>query len=398
MENLIYIVKAAQTNDYSAVETLFSGYSKPVYSVALKLSGSTDYAVNITQEVFIEVFQTIGGLSQPNLFPEELKRVTFAKCAKYFPGIADSEQTKVDFTEEINRTFDTDKTLESIEIPAIIIENVLSGLKQNAFSETPPVFKANTPPVEAVQAVANVQAAETAKEIPQSVKKPKNKVVIALIVAIILLAGVAVAVIFLAEDDFKIPILGEAPEDNSNRGSGSGDSGDSDDFYVPEDNYIEDDYIENENFNFELEGFNREIVYEGDVFVIDTERIPHIHLGGANITNELLDEYIKNGIIPFTTTDLSIESNLISDISPLKILTGMDWLSIQNNQISDISTISEFGNLRVLWAHNNNISDITPLLGLSNLNEVRLCGNPLSQSQITELRNALPNCNVRFDA
>ncbi|MDR2571664.1 MAG: hypothetical protein LBD23_15415 [Oscillospiraceae bacterium] len=381
MENLVNMVKAAQANDYNAIEALYSAYSNSVYSIALKLSGSTDYAVNITQEVFIESFQKIGDLKQPEVFSEELKKITFLKCVKYFPGIESNEKTKSDFTNEINRSFVPDKAITDIEIPSLVVENILRELKQLSLSETPPVFKTST------------SSDATAQEETKPVRKSKIKILIASIIGILLLVGVAIAIIFFLGNDPDDPTLVDDP-DNSNRANVSDDSNSIDE---EEENYIIDDYVENENFDFELEGFNREIVYEGDVFVIDTERIPHIHLGGANLTNEMLAQYLNDGTIPLNTTDLSIESNRISDISPLTVLSNMDWLSIQNNQISDISAISEFNNLRVLWAHNNNISDITPLLGLKNLDSIRLCGNPLSQTQITELRNALPNCRVRFD-
>jgi len=53
-------------------------------------------------------------------------------------------------------------------------------------------------------------------------------------------------------------------------------------------------------------------------------------------------------------------------------------------------------NLRETDLEHNQITDITPLKELSNLKELHLCDNPLTLSQIEELRQALPNCKVTF--
>jgi Leucine-rich repeat (LRR) protein len=45
----------------------------------------------------------------------------------------------------------------------------------------------------------------------------------------------------------------------------------------------------------------------------------------------------------------------------------------------------------------NLIKDITALKGLTNLESLHLSGNPLTQAQISELRAALPNCDIYFD-
>jgi Leucine-rich repeat (LRR) protein len=47
-----------------------------------------------------------------------------------------------------------------------------------------------------------------------------------------------------------------------------------------------------------------------------------------------------------------------------------------------------------LWA--NQIVDISALSGLTDLTELDLWGNPLTERQVNELRNALPKCKIIF--
>ena len=73
-----------------------------------------------------------------------------------------------------------------------------------------------------------------------------------------------------------------------------------------------------------------------------------------------------------------INSNSISDLSPLSGLTRLTRLHLERNQISDISPLAGLTSLVVLGLGNNNISDISPLEGLTNLFFVGLWDNNIS--------------------
>ena len=57
----------------------------------------------------------------------------------------------------------------------------------------------------------------------------------------------------------------------------------------------------------------------------------------------------------------SINSNSVSDLSPLAGLTNLTFLGLSDNSISDISPVAELNNLTSLSLGNNNISDISPV-------------------------------------
>ena len=93
-------------------------------------------------------------------------------------------------------------------------------------------------------------------------------------------------------------------------------------------------------------------------------------------------------------TELSLSYNLISDISSLSNLTNLTELSLSFNSISDISSLSNLNNLTLLNLSYNSISDISSLGSLTNLERLYLSNNQLTEEQIEELRNLLPNCII----
>ena len=77
-------------------------------------------------------------------------------------------------------------------------------------------------------------------------------------------------------------------------------------------------------------------------------------------------------------TDMEIGGNKITDVSSLAGLTKLTLLWLNNNSIADISPLTGLTNLKTLVLENNSISDISPLAGLTNLTQLRLYINPIS--------------------
>ena len=60
-----------------------------------------------------------------------------------------------------------------------------------------------------------------------------------------------------------------------------------------------------------------------------------------------------------------VNSNTISDLSPLAGLTNLTQLYLWGNNISDISALASLTNLAGLWLGVNSISDISVVCGLN---------------------------------
>ena len=85
---------------------------------------------------------------------------------------------------------------------------------------------------------------------------------------------------------------------------------------------------------------------------------------------------------------LYLYNNSISDISSLSNLTNLSWLDLSTNAILDISSLSGLTNLSRLWLDSNSISDVSALSNLTNLTRLELNDNSISDvSALSNLTN-----------
>ena len=123
-------------------------------------------------------------------------------------------------------------------------------------------------------------------------------------------------------------------------------------------------------------------ITQADMLVLTTLRAPN-----ANISDLTGLEYATN----LQRLDLGdalvhgsgyVNSNSVSDFSPLSSLNSLKWLDLARNDISNlsalVSAISGLTNLRWLHLSDNNISDISALSNLTNLTLLYLNGNSIS--------------------
>ena len=109
--------------------------------------------------------------------------------------------------------------------------------------------------------------------------------------------------------------------------------------------------------------------------------------------NDLRDISALRYLTGLTELHLSMNEDL-SDISALASLEELTTLSLNGTAVTDLSALENLTNLTVLDLEGCNIRDITPLLGLKNLRTLYAAGCGLSQQEIDELGDALPNCTI----
>ena len=92
------------------------------------------------------------------------------------------------------------------------------------------------------------------------------------------------------------------------------------------------------------------------------------------------------GLTNLTTLDLG--GNSITNISAIAGLTKLTWLAIWGTPISDISPVAALTKLTTLGLGDNNISDISPIAGLTNLTGLYLSSNHITNlSSLSSLTN-----------
>ena len=128
----------------------------------------------------------------------------------------------------------------------------------------------------------------------------------------------------------------------------------------------------------------------------DMANLTDLTAPNANISNLIGLEYATNltslhlGIVVLDEEGRPINSNSVSDLSPLAGLTNLTSLFLGANSISDISQLAGLTNLMVLGLSDNFISDISPVADLTNLIGLSLANNFISDiSPVTDLTNLI---------
>ena len=90
--------------------------------------------------------------------------------------------------------------------------------------------------------------------------------------------------------------------------------------------------------------------------------------------------------------DLSLDYNLVSDITPLKNHKSLMSVSFHENQVSDISALASCSSLETINISYNNVDNIESLYGLENLYLLTAYENLdqkiIPRSQIEQLINS----------
>jgi len=147
-----------------------------------------------------------------------------------------------------------------------------------------------------------------------------------------------------------------------------------------------------------------------------------VNLSGSEITDSRLAEMVRNGDIPGDVTTLYLNGNEITDISPLKSLTGLTELYLNSNNINNLSSLQSLNRLTVLSLNDNrSISDLSPLKSLNNLQNLDVSYNNISDFSplkslsrlrmldisnnikgvgninrvVEDLKKALPDCTIK---
>lgn len=93
-------------------------------------------------------------------------------------------------------------------------------------------------------------------------------------------------------------------------------------------------------------------------------------------------------------TNLSLGNCGLDDISALSSLSELKSLILSGNEISDLSPLSGLTSLRTLYLDDNPVTDFSPLYGLSSLTTLNIKGIEITETELSDLREALPDCSV----
>ena len=107
-----------------------------------------------------------------------------------------------------------------------------------------------------------------------------------------------------------------------------------------------------------------------------------LDLGFAAVGVEFINSNTISDLSPLSNltnlAGLVLGGNSISDVSALSGITSLTGIDLGHNSISDISALSGLTNMQVLVLGGNRISDISALSGMTSMTVLRLDGNSIS--------------------
>jgi RNA polymerase sigma factor (sigma-70 family) len=77
------MVKKARQGDADAKSWLYHQHSKVMFNICVRMTGNTNDAEDILQDVFIKAFTRLGQLKQPEFFGPWLRRIVVTECLKH---------------------------------------------------------------------------------------------------------------------------------------------------------------------------------------------------------------------------------------------------------------------------------------------------------------------------
>lgn len=77
------LVRACQHGDIEAFEQIFRVYRNPVFRLAYRFTGNRDDAEDLTQEIFLKVFENIGSFRYESSFATWLYRIAVNTCMNF---------------------------------------------------------------------------------------------------------------------------------------------------------------------------------------------------------------------------------------------------------------------------------------------------------------------------
>ena len=123
---LVEIIERAQRGDHMAQQQLYLDSGKSVYYLALKILKNEDDAEDITQDVFVTVFNKISSLKQPITYYKWLNQIASNKCLNFLHKkrpLSSDEQTIVNMMELEESDVATPESLyDDAETRRIIVE------------------------------------------------------------------------------------------------------------------------------------------------------------------------------------------------------------------------------------------------------------------------------------
>ena len=102
---------------------------------------------------------------------------------------------------------------------------------------------------------------------------------------------------------------------------------------------------------------------------------------------DAFDYCLLNNLNPDNITELTLNSNELTDISGIKLFKNLKDLYLWRNNITDITVLKDLNKLEYLWLDSNKIKDISVIQYLKNLERLNIVELELKSDQIEYIKS-----------
>ena len=134
MPSDLELVRAAAAGDAAAFEQLYQQHYRRVYSLCLRMLGSTTQAEDLMQEVFLQVFRKLGSFRGDSAFTTWLHRLTVNQVLMHFRkrGVKlEHTSEEGDFTNVVDTPLQSTRRISMVDRLAL----------EKAIAELPPGYR-----------------------------------------------------------------------------------------------------------------------------------------------------------------------------------------------------------------------------------------------------------------
>jgi RNA polymerase sigma-70 factor (ECF subfamily) len=134
MPSDLELIRAAASGDAAAFEQLYQQHYRRVYSLCLRMLGSTTQAEDLTQEVFLQVFRKLGSFRGDSQFTTWLHRLTVNQVLMHFRkrGVKlEHTSEEGDFTNVVETPLQSTRRISMVDRLAL----------EKAIAELPPGYR-----------------------------------------------------------------------------------------------------------------------------------------------------------------------------------------------------------------------------------------------------------------
>ena len=135
------LIQRAAAGDEGAFEQLVIAYEKPIYNLALRMTGSRDDAFDLTQETFLKAWHAISLFQFDSKFLTWLCRIASNTCIDFLRKERRRQMVSLTAMDDLDETYEIDVADHSQDPARIVEQTMEQEAVYSALQQLPPDYR-----------------------------------------------------------------------------------------------------------------------------------------------------------------------------------------------------------------------------------------------------------------